>query len=227
MWLPAYAEDFSTNVFSCGDWVRSDTCVWVDTSNGWLHIGEGNINGDYADNTVDFPLPMVVEARMKLTGGYNVHYTLPALIFFYGTTDTESINITYLPNRMPEEHFGWKFGRFDYFTDVHTMGPQDINTWRTIKAIIRTDGGDLLAKADTDSTFTFVTTASWSIPNYITKIRFVQPWDAICEMDYITVSFCPLVSGDVNCDSKVTVADVVYTINYLFKGGPKPCKDCP
>lgn len=30
--------------------------------------------------------------------------------------------------------------------------------------------------------------------------------------------------GDVNCDGKVTVSDVVYLINYLFKGGPPPCR---
>jgi hypothetical protein len=28
--------------------------------------------------------------------------------------------------------------------------------------------------------------------------------------------------GDVNCDGKLDVADVIYMINYLFKGGPKP-----
>jgi hypothetical protein len=29
--------------------------------------------------------------------------------------------------------------------------------------------------------------------------------------------------GDDNCDGKVSVSDVVYEINYLFKGGPPPC----
>ncbi len=29
--------------------------------------------------------------------------------------------------------------------------------------------------------------------------------------------------GDVNLDMKVSVSDVVYLINYLFKGGPAPC----
>jgi len=31
-----------------------------------------------------------------------------------------------------------------------------------------------------------------------------------------------LIGGDANCDGKVTVSDVVYLINYLFKGGPPP-----
>ncbi len=29
-------------------------------------------------------------------------------------------------------------------------------------------------------------------------------------------------AADVNCDGKVTVADVLYLVNYLFKGGPAP-----
>jgi len=35
------------------------------------------------------------------------------------------------------------------------------------------------------------------------------------------------VCGDVNCDGSVNIADAVYTINYIFKGGPAPCADCP
>ena len=35
------------------------------------------------------------------------------------------------------------------------------------------------------------------------------------------------VCGDVNCDYTVNVSDAVYTINYIFKGGPAPCEDCP
>ncbi len=39
------------------------------------------------------------------------------------------------------------------------------------------------------------------------------------------LEFGPLI-GDVNCDEKVTVSDVIYLINYLFKGGPPPCRKC-
>lgn len=39
--------------------------------------------------------------------------------------------------------------------------------------------------------------------------------------------FSPKVSlalnGDVTCDGKVDVGDVVYTVNYLYKNGPPPC----
>lgn len=37
-----------------------------------------------------------------------------------------------------------------------------------------------------------------------------------------TKRICGVIGGDVNCDAKATVADVVYLINYLFKGGPAP-----
>ncbi|UCB52344.1 MAG: hypothetical protein JSV10_10245 [Candidatus Zixiibacteriota bacterium] len=39
--------------------------------------------------------------------------------------------------------------------------------------------------------------------------------------------FSPMISlalnGDVNCDGVVNIGDVVYTVNYLYKGGPPPC----
>ena len=37
------------------------------------------------------------------------------------------------------------------------------------------------------------------------------------------VNTAAFVHGDDNADGKITVADVVYEINYLFKGGPPPC----
>jgi len=35
----------------------------------------------------------------------------------------------------------------------------------------------------------------------------------------------PYVCGDVNADTEISVSDVIYLINYLFKGGPPP--QCP
>ena len=37
------------------------------------------------------------------------------------------------------------------------------------------------------------------------------------------VNNASFVHGDDNCDGKISVSDVVYEINYLFKGGPPPC----
>ena len=33
------------------------------------------------------------------------------------------------------------------------------------------------------------------------------------------------IAADVNCDADINVSDVVYLINYLFKGGPEPCSE--
>jgi hypothetical protein len=37
------------------------------------------------------------------------------------------------------------------------------------------------------------------------------------------VNTAAFVHGDDNCDGKITVSDVVYEINYLFKGDPPSC----
>ena len=39
---------------------------------------------------------------------------------------------------------------------------------------------------------------------------------------WLMISVIPVL-GDANCDGVVDVGDVIYTINYLFKGGPPPC----
>jgi hypothetical protein len=40
---------------------------------------------------------------------------------------------------------------------------------------------------------------------------------------WLMISVIPVL-GDANCDGVVDVGDVIYTINYLFKGGPQPCE---
>jgi hypothetical protein len=40
--------------------------------------------------------------------------------------------------------------------------------------------------------------------------------------DYATIKYIQFLCGDANGDGKVTVSDVVYLVNYLFKGGPAP-----
>jgi hypothetical protein len=40
--------------------------------------------------------------------------------------------------------------------------------------------------------------------------------------DITTIKYIQFLCGDVNGDGKVTVTDVIYLINYLFKGGPPP-----
>jgi hypothetical protein len=33
-------------------------------------------------------------------------------------------------------------------------------------------------------------------------------------------------AGDVNCNGAVTSSDVIYLVNYVFKGGVPPCDVC-
>ena len=47
-------------------------------------------------------------------------------------------------------------------------------------------------------------------------------WPAEGEVGSFNVTEVPPQRGDVNCDGQRTVSDIVYLINYLFKGGPPP-----
>jgi hypothetical protein len=38
---------------------------------------------------------------------------------------------------------------------------------------------------------------------------------------------CESATADVNCDGTLTVADMIYLVNYTFKNGPPPCNVCP
>jgi hypothetical protein len=40
--------------------------------------------------------------------------------------------------------------------------------------------------------------------------------------DYATIKYVQFLRGDANKDGSVSVSDIVYLINYLFKGGPAP-----
>lgn len=178
-------EHFSSDVFAIGDWTRSDGSVTVDQVNGWLHIASDGVVDDGADKFISLTLPITVETRMRLvSGGY--HYTLPAIGFFYGPTNTQADFISYLPNVAPGEHFGWKF--MDEWTDVHTLGPQSEGQWLTIKAVIRENGGELYAKRDIDPDFTPIVTRSWTLPDQFVRVAYRQQWDAACDIDYLLVT---------------------------------------
>ncbi len=47
-------------------------------------------------------------------------------------------------------------------------------------------------------------------------------WPAAGEVGSFNVTEVPPQRGDVNCDGQRTVSDIIYLINYLFKGGPPP-----
>jgi hypothetical protein len=186
----SYTEDFSADVFAGSEWSRSDNSVSINTKDGWLHIGSDGNYDDWADKTITVPVPFVIESRMRLVSE-GEHYTLPWLRLEYGVGENEWIAIAYLPG----DDFGWAFGPpSDYWQHTHTNAPATENQWWSVKARIDKGGGELFAKSDDQPSFSLVSTNSWTIPNQIIKIRFSQPWDALCDFDYVTVHS----SGDIS-----------------------------
>ena len=60
------------------------------------------------------------------------------------------------------------------------------------------------------------------VDSLVTWGRAVDPW----EPPYLYLVNWHLYSvdkGDVNCDSQIVSSDVIYLVNYVFKGGPDPC----
>jgi hypothetical protein len=56
--------------------------------------------------------------------------------------------------------------------------------------------------------------------DFFDKLYYFGNGFAVSTADSVTL---PYLNGDVNCDGEYTIADVVYGVNYLFKGGPAPC----
>lgn len=191
-----FTTDFDTDVIGTGEWSASDGSVAVDVPGSLVRISADGSVDDHLERSVNLALPVVVEARIKLvSGGQN--YTTPQIGLYFGPTLVDTFWITYLKNVGDGNLFGWRFGLEGdpaEWTNSHTLGPLSEGEWLTIKAELREDGGQLFAKRDNDASFTHVLSRSWSLTNFVTKVRFKQPWDATCEMDYISVKSC----GDVN-----------------------------
>ena len=49
-----------------------------------------------------------------------------------------------------------------------------------------------------------------------------ESWGISSNYDYATIKYVQFIRGDVNNDHDVTISDVVYLINYLFKSGAAP-----
>jgi hypothetical protein len=81
--------------------------------------------------------------------------------------------------------------------------------------LVRFDGGSPLSR---DVATGIATDAQGNI--YVTG----SSQDSTGHADCVTIKYLPstFFRGDANGDDKVTVSDVVYEINYLFKGGPLP-----
>jgi len=178
-------EDFSTDVIADGTWTRSGDTVSVDTGSGWLVIQTGDGGGDFARRDVGFALPITFEARVRLVSGGNDYKTPGSYLYF---SDGTYIKITFLTDVDPgDTHGGWLF---DGWTFISIKGPLAENQWITVRAEIRTDGGDLWAKEDADADFTHIVSKSWSVPDELDYVRLKQSWDSICNVDYVRIDGC-------------------------------------
>lgn len=181
-------EDFNTDVIGSGDWTTSDGSVYVDTENGWLRIGSNGAVDDYAEKSGSFPLPLVIEWRERTYDGdpgTGPYFSLPKLEFYWGPAGNESYHITYVDVDNTGLG-GWLLGH--PWTNILTLGPTNWNQWRTVKAIIRSDGGELFAKEDGDLDFTPIVSVTWAIPNVIQRFRLSQNSDDVSDFDYVQVT---------------------------------------
>ena len=65
-----------------------------------------------------------------------------------------------------------------------------------------------------------------SIGTYLFSVRATDSDDpAISDVQHLSATIT-FVCGDINNDGDVNVADAVYIINYVFKGGPAPVEPC-
>jgi len=54
------------------------------------------------------------------------------------------------------------------------------------------------------------------------RVIFIASDDSLADSSRVNITVIEYVKGDANGDGEVTVSDVVYLINYLFKSGPAP-----
>lgn len=93
-----------------------------------------------------------------------------------------------------------------------------------VKLEYSTNGGSTWSSVD-DSTFDDGSNTWANIPNTPStncKMRISDAADGIpWVLGDSTFSITTL--GDINCDGNITIADVVYVVNYVFKDGNDPC----
>jgi hypothetical protein len=96
-----------------------------------------------------------------------------------------------------------------------------------------------------DSLYKYMSTSGWSIESdssrdksilvSATHLQNADPSTVVtmkyalmvtdqgkADLDTLAMQFKRIRCGDVSSDGKVTVSDIVFLVNYLFKGGPKP-----
>jgi hypothetical protein len=117
-------------------------------------------------------------------------------------SDSSGMNTDYIYNRMSG------FVGVDLYTGGGEDTVADLYTGMTFDAV------DLSSDNTYSYVFALVTTNS-GLPNLILQVEAAETWTSI-----VCGPIC--FPGDANGDWSVNVADAVYIINYVFKGGPPP-----
>jgi hypothetical protein len=206
-----FAEDFDT--YSPAGWTFSGSeAVW---SKSLLRIYSNGSNNDYAQRPLWLDLlgqDVVIETRLKLVSGGN-NYRLPYQVVSFedddGSFDEDTtLRITYLPS--DPGSYGWLFG--DPYAWTGNDEPAVPGTgwwteakadyWAVLRLVLTASGGQLFLKPDdpargwASDDYTLAASATWDHTT-VQGLRFEQPWDSVCLIDWVLVTGYPRNSAPV------------------------------
>jgi hypothetical protein len=204
-------------------WIHNPPPVW------WCNLsGSSAPTGGYFGIAADWDVPS--EASDKNIGGYN-----------------DTLNLIWLTSN--DYTYDDYYGAFQFLEAAVTKGGITITYTAPFGAHVLTNAEQLypLGGYDDDSLYKYMSTPGWSegsdsaqdmniVMSFIEELNpdtttvialryaLLLTDQGITEKNSISGIVRRVKPGDANVDGKVTVSDVVYLINYLFKGGPEPWK---
>jgi hypothetical protein len=123
----------------------------------------------------------------------------------------------------PQGGWGWKDGEL-YWLSSQSGGniedPDSLVDRSTVLTAAKIDAGDDL---NAEASFTVILAAA---PNGLSELEaYIDSGRAIVQRGAQPGHGIPVVCGDLNGDGDVEPGDIVFLLNYLFRGGPAP--PCP
>ncbi|MCY3413194.1 MAG: discoidin domain-containing protein [Candidatus Heimdallarchaeota archaeon] len=177
----SHYEDFSTDVIASGEWVADVSSITVDTTNGYLDIGNGDGYSEGANYyfTEEMNLPLSIEYRQNLVSG-GANYKTPYMALKYNNGTIISTVFLYDSGAT-----GWLF--INGWTDIDN-GPLSENLWWDTKIIFEETQASLWAKPSSSDVYEHIITESFNGDLDFDYLRFSQPWDAHCLVDWISIN---------------------------------------
>jgi hypothetical protein len=202
-------------------WIYSEPPIWWPN-----YAGPSNPAGGYFGFAADWDVP-------SDASGKNLGDTIPTLNLAYQYSDSSGFTNYY--------------GGYMFLSASKTKGATTTNYDKPYAVRIGANPTQLypFKGFNNDSLYKYMSTSGWSIESDSSQDMHIVV-SAVQELDpdassIIRVKYACLVSdqgatgiadlaskmknqkaGDANVDGKVSVSDVVYLINYLFKGGAEP-----